>query len=127
MGSEYTFCDYVNAGGEGVVREWLRDVPAMVRKKFNTQFGHLEVTPHAKWTRPYVAAVGDGLLEARVEWGGSNYRILFTHMPGRKPTLLYGFVKPGGPVPPEDRARALARRVELRAEPAAHQVEYRHD
>lgn len=129
MGSEYTFYDYVESGGEGVVHAWLREIPAMVRKKFNTQIGYFEATHHAQWSRPYVAPVGDGLLEIRVEGDdGRNYRILLTHTPSRKPTLLHGFIKPGDPIPPQDRARAKARRAEVRGtDPESHRVEYRHD
>ncbi|MEX0786200.1 MAG: type II toxin-antitoxin system RelE/ParE family toxin [Dehalococcoidia bacterium] len=129
MGSEYTFFDYAVDGEEGIVRAWLRDMPAMVRKKLNTQIGYLEATPHAQWKRPYVAAVGDGLLEIRVEGSDrKNYRILLTHTPGRRPTLLHGFIKPGDPIPAQDRARAKGRRAEVRGtDPESHRVEYRHD
>ena len=96
MGLEFTFHEYIDAWGRSFVGAWLRDdVPPMVRQKFNEQFGYLEGTPRTQWSMPYVRPVGDGLLEARVQWDKRLYRILLTHTPGRKPTLLHGFVKRG--------------------------------
>ncbi len=128
MGLEFTFHEYIDAWGRSFVGAWLRDdVSPMVRQKFNEQFGYLEGTPRTQWSMPYVRPVGDGLLEARVQWDKRLYRILLTHTPGRKPTLLHGFVKRGKKLPPGDKALALARRAEVRTNPGRYQLEYSYE
>ena len=129
MGSEFTFYEYVDSGGRSFVGPWLRnDVSATVRAKFHKWMLNLEGMPLAMWSMPMVKPVGGGLFQLRTHGQSrQQYRILFTHTPNQRPTLLHGFFKPDKKLPPGDRAVAQARRVALLANRDEHQVEYRYD
>ena len=128
MGAEFTFYDYVDHQGRNLVDSWLQaDVTKMVKEKFNEQLTYLEATPIGMWDRPYAAPVGDSLFEIRVVNFGQHYRILGTHTPGGKPTLLECFVKRDKKIPPENRTRAIGRREDVLADPIHRRTEHSYE
>jgi hypothetical protein len=122
MGTEHTFYDYVDANGRNTIHAWLNSIPLPVKGKLNKWLLHLEGTPQGKWTRPLVETLTDracdNLFEVRAKLGTQQYRILGCHGPGRgTPTLLWGFIKPGGPVPQTDCRSAQRIRALIESEP----------
>ncbi|MGB6837010.1 MAG: type II toxin-antitoxin system RelE/ParE family toxin [Dehalococcoidia bacterium] len=129
MGSEFTFYDYVGDQGDNVIHAWLQVMPKKVKVKFNKQIMYLEATPLGQWSRPYVAILAEdcaGLFEIRVKLG-QEYRMMGTHMPGRKPTLLHCFIKPGKKVPTMECNRALSKKAQVTADPRKHRVEHNYE
>lgn len=104
---------YANSNGVEPVREWLRDLPAEVRKPIGediktVQFG---------WPQgmPLVRKMGPGLWEVRSDIPNGIARVLFTTV-GPVMVLLHGFVKKSAKTPAADLKLAQQRKREVHDE-----------
>jgi len=128
MGSEFTFCDFVDGSGNNVIHDWLQTIPKKAKQKFNKQLDYLEATPLGMWSRPFVDTLSDELFEVRVRLGTQQYRILGAHTGAqRMPILLYCFIKPDRKVPEKDCDRAKLRLEQFLVYPAKHMVEHNYE
>jgi len=128
MGSEFTFCDFVDDSGNNVIHDWLQTIPKEAKQKFNKWLENLEATPPGMWKRPHVDTLSDGLFEVRVRLGTQQYRILGAHTGvQRMPILLYCFIKPDRKVSEEDCDRAKLRLEQFSADPAKCMVEHNYE
>lgn len=129
MGGEFTFYDYVE--GTNLVHDWLNTLPVSVKAKFNKWLLHLEAVGLGKWKRRLVDTLTGtckGLFEIRVSREGIQYRLLGCHGPGdRKPTLLYGCIKPDKKVRRSDCDKALARKERVYANAESYREQHRYD
>lgn len=95
---EWRFLDYVD-GDENPIREWLDDkrrVP--VKAKAKIQRILLQLAGTEFWTRPLASNLDDhpGIVEIRVRWMNTQYRILGYRGPrDRDFTLLFPAVEKG--------------------------------
>jgi len=131
MGTEHTFYDYVNDAGENTIYAWLNSIPKGAKQKLNNRLLHLEGTKPGSWARPLVDTLTqracDGLFEIRASVARLQYRILGYHGPGRgTPTLLWAFIKDGGPVPESDCSKAHEIRNIVEANPEKYREEHRY-
>lgn len=113
------FYDFVDAGGQNVIHDWLDAAPATVKAKIQKRLGFLEATPQADWGGArYVAALTgdawDGVFEIRIRAGNVQYRPLFCYGPGREQaTLLCIAEERGGRIEPSSAARVSRERRRL--------------
>lgn len=100
MGSEFTFYDFVDAGGSGenVVKAWLHGPGSKARAKFNQIIANLEGTP-PPWTglgRAWDKLKGKGfeeLYEMRLEREHVQYRLIaFFGAGDREVTITMGAI-----------------------------------
>jgi hypothetical protein len=95
---EWRFLDYVD-GDENTIREWLNDkrrVP--VKAKAKIQRILLQLAGTEFWTRPLASNLDShpGIVEIRVRWMNTQYRILGYRGPrDRDFTLLFPAVEKG--------------------------------
>lgn len=130
MGSEFTFQDFVDDGGNNVIHDWLAVIPVRAKVKFNKWLPHLEGTPSGEWKRPLVDTLDGhckGLFEIRVAWGNRQYRMLGTHNAEREPVLLHGFIKPDDRVDQGECDRALARKAQVESGAKVHRVRHNYE
>jgi hypothetical protein len=110
---EWRFLDYVD-GESNPIREWLNDrhiVPVKAKAKIQRILLQLAGTPF--WTRPLASNLDGypGIVEIRVRWMNTQYRILGYRGPrDREFTLLFPamekgdqFVPPSAPQVAENR------------------------
>jgi phage-related protein len=88
------------------VREWLKELPANVRKEIGSDIA----TVQWSWPvgKPLVDGFGDGLYEVRSGIDGNIYRVLFC-LDGSVMVLLHGFMKKTRKTPNADKDLALKR------------------
>jgi phage-related protein len=81
---------YRTAPGTEPVREWLRELPAEVRKEIGSDIQLVQW----RWPigKPHVDGLGEGLYEVRSHVGGDAYRVVFC-IAGSTLVLLHGFKK----------------------------------
>ena len=81
---------YQSPTGNEPVRDWLRSLPAAVRKEIGSDIGRVQWS----WPigKPLVDGFGAGLFEVRSALGGNIYRVLFC-LDGSTMVLLHGFHK----------------------------------
>ena len=95
--------------GNEPVREWLKAVPAKVRKEIGSDIQ----TVQWRWPlgKPLVDGLGEGLFEVRSDLDGSIYRVLFC-LDGSTMVLLHAFAKKSQKTPTADLELARKRQRE---------------
>jgi hypothetical protein len=90
--NEWSFLDYTDERLTNPIRDWLMDgrsVPTKARAKIQRIL--LQLTGTRLWTRPLASNLDgyDGIVEIRVRWMNTQYRLLGFRGPGeRQFTLL---------------------------------------
>jgi phage-related protein len=103
---------YRDTSGEEPVREWLRRLPATVRKEIGSDV--LKIQWRWPVSRPLVGAFGRGLYEVRTSLDGTIYRVFFAIV-GSTMVLLHAFVKKTQKTPKGDIDIARRRQKEVEA------------
>jgi len=106
--NEWLFFDYLDERGTNPIQDWLsdkREVPVKARAKIQRIL--LQLAGTRLWTRPLASNLDayEGIVEIRVLWMNTQYRLLGFRGPGdREFTLLFPakeqgdeFVPPGAP------------------------------
>ncbi len=90
---------YRTANDAEPVRDWLKSLPADVRKEIGADIGQVQWT----WPvgKPLVDGFGSGLFEVRSSVDGDIYRVLF-YLDGAIMVLLHGFQKKTQKTPKAD-------------------------
>jgi phage-related protein len=101
---------YRTDGGSEPVRDWLKSLPAAVRKEIGSDIQQVQW----RWPvgKPLVDGLGSGLFEIRTTAGGDIYRVLFC-FDGSTLVLLHGFKKKSRQTPKPDLDLARKRKKEL--------------
>lgn len=116
MSGSWIFKDYVDSGGENVVRSWLDRQPKAAKAKINALIRRLEVVD---WLdMPEVRMLQgecDGLMELRTQAGNVQYRPLCCYGPQRREVIiLIGAIEKGRKfVPPSACRTAQERKAQL--------------
>jgi phage-related protein len=98
------------SAGNEPVREWLKSLPAHVRKEIGSDIQQVQW----RWPvgKPLVDAFGDGLFEVRTSVRDAIYRVLFC-LDGGTMILLHAFAKKSRRTPAPDLDLARKRKKEL--------------
>lgn len=90
---------YKSSSGNEPVREWLKELPADVRKEIGSDIQVVQW----RWPigKPLIDGFGDGLYEVRTSHDGNIYRVLFC-LEGSVMVLLHGFMKKSKATPKPD-------------------------
>ena len=104
---------YRTLAGNEPVREWIKALPADVRKEIGSDVGQVQW----RWPvgKPLVDGFGKGLCEVRTTFDGNIYRVLFC-LAGSTMVLLHGFKKKSRRTPKSDLDLARQRQKEVEAE-----------
>ena len=99
--------------GNEPVREWLKRLPADVRKEIGSDVQVVQW----RWPlgKPLVDGFGDGLYEIRTSLDGNIYRVLFC-LDGSTMVLLHGFTKKSQKTPQADITLARKRQKDVEDE-----------
>lgn len=101
---------YRSVRGNEPVREWLKSLPAEVRKEVGSDIQQVQW----RWPvgKPLVDGLGGGLFEVRTSLDGEIYRVLFC-LDGSTMILLHGFQKKSQRTPKPDLDLGRKRKSEL--------------
>ncbi len=97
--SEWTFWDYLDERGTNPIQEWLHDrsaVPVKAKAKIDRYL--LQLAGTKLWLRPLASNLDGypGIVEIRVRWMNTQYRILGFRGPSdREFTLLFPALEQG--------------------------------
>lgn len=101
---------YRTASGSEPVRDWLKNLPAEVRKEIGSDIQQVQwLWPVGK---PLVDGFGDGLFEVRTSLDRNIYRVLFC-LDTSTMVLLHGFKKKSQRAPKVDLDLAKRRQKEV--------------
>jgi phage-related protein len=101
---------YRTQTGNEPVREWLKSLPAELRKEIGSDVEQVQW----RWPvgKPLVEGFGRGLFEVRTSSDGNIYRVLFC-LDGSTMVLLHGFKKKSRRTPKPDLDLARKRQKEV--------------
>jgi len=105
-------CRFYRTGtGNEPVKDWLKGLPAEVRKEIGSD---LQVVQW-RWPigKPLVDGFGGGLFEVRTSHDGNIYRVLFC-LVGSTVVLLHGFMKKTEKTPDQDVEIAKKRQKDVK-------------
>lgn len=90
---------FKTSAGNEPVRDWLKDLPAPVRKEIGSDIQSTQW----RWPvgKPLVDGFGEGLFEVRTNYDKNFYRVLFC-LEGSEMVLLHGIMKKTNATPPQD-------------------------
>jgi hypothetical protein len=110
--NEWLFFDYIDERGTNPIEAWLMDkraVPVKARARIQRMLLQLAGTP--LWTRPYASNLDgyDGIVEIRIRWMNTQYRLLGFRGPDeREFSLLVPAIEQGDEFVPRN-APGIAR------------------
>lgn len=115
--NEWLFLDYIDERGTNPIQTWLDDrraVPPKARAKIQRILLQLAGTP--LWTRPLASNLDGyaGIVEIRILWMNTQYRLLGYRGPGeRQFTLLFPAVEKGDQFDPPSAPSIAQTRMEV--------------
>jgi hypothetical protein len=114
---EWTFMDFLDDRGANLIQEWLNDkrqVPVKAKAKIDRALLQLAGTPN--WIRPQASNLDSfpGIVEIRVRWMNTQYRLLGFRGPDeRQFTLLFPALEQGDRFQPLGAPKIAESRMEI--------------
>jgi hypothetical protein len=115
--NDWTFMDYLDERGTNPIQDWLKDVrqvPVKAKAKIDRILLQLAGTP--LWVRPLSSNLDDypGIVEIRVRWMNTQYRILGFRGPDeRQFTILFPALEQGDEFVPLSAPQIATTRMEI--------------
>jgi hypothetical protein len=115
--TEWTFMDYLDERGTNPIQDWLKDVrqvPVKAKAKIDRILLQLAGTP--LWVRPLASNLDDypGIVEIRVRWMNTQYRILGFRGPDeRQFTILFPTLEQGDQFQPASAPEIATTRMRI--------------
>jgi hypothetical protein len=115
--NDWTFMDYLDERGTNPIQDWLKDVrqvPVKAKAKIDRILLQLAGTP--LWVRPLSSNLDGypGIVEIRVRWMNTQYRILGFRGPDeRQFTILFPALEQGDEFAPLSAPQIATSRMEI--------------